>query len=91
MRQSWWQRVRALPKPEPEESVVFRILTQALVSVGIVATDLAADTTLSLWAVPLSLIGATLSWVRRRERNIPTKFLLAIAMLVALAAFFMSA
>ncbi len=88
MRQSWWQRVRALPKPEPEESVLFRILTQALVSVGIVATDLAADTTLSLWAVPLSLIGATLSWVRRRERNIPTKFLLAIAMLVALAAFF---
>ncbi len=74
--------------PEIEESILFRILTQALVSVGIVATDIAADTTLSFWAVPLSLLGATWSWMRRRERNIPTKFLLAIGMLVALAAFF---
>ena len=73
---------------ETEESILFRILTQALVSVGIVATDIAADTNLSLWAVPLSLLGATWSWLRRRERNIPTKFLLAIGMLVALAAFF---
>jgi transglutaminase-like putative cysteine protease len=88
MRQSWWQRVQALPMPEIEESILFRILTQALVSVGIVATDIAADTTLSFWAVPLSLLGATWSWTRRRERNIPTKFLLAIGMLVALAAFF---
>ncbi len=88
MRQSWWQRVKALPTPEPEESILFRILTQVLVSVGIVATDLAADTTFSLWAVPLSLLGATWSWMRRRERNIPTKFLLAIGMLIALAAFF---
>ncbi len=88
MRQSWWQRVQALPMPEVEESILFRILTQALVSVGIVATDIAADTHLSLWAVPLSLLGATWSWMRCRERNIPTKFLLAIGMLVALAAFF---
>ncbi len=88
MRQSWWQRVKAAPMPEIEESVLFRILTQALVSVGIVATDIAAETNLSLWAVPLSLMGAAWSWMRRRERNIPTKFLLAIAMLVALAAFF---
>ena len=88
MRQPWWQRIQALPMPEIEESILFRILTQALVSVGIVATDIAADTTLSFWAVPLSLLGATWSWMRRRERNIPTKFLLAIGMLVALAAFF---
>ena len=88
MRQSWWQRIQASSMLEIEESVLFRILTQALVSVGIIATDIAAETNLSLWAVPLSLMGATWSWMRRRERNIPTKFLLAIGMLVALAAFF---
>ncbi|KAM3091472.1 DUF3488 and DUF4129 domain-containing transglutaminase family protein [Phormidesmis sp. 146-35] len=88
MRQSWWPQ-RAL-MPEPEESILFRILTQTLVSIGIIATDIAAETHLSVWAIPLSLIGATWSWMRRHDRNIPTKFALAIAMLVALATFFVN-
>jgi transglutaminase-like putative cysteine protease len=88
MRQSWWPQ-RAL-MPEPEESILFRVLTQALVSVGIIATDIAAETHLSVWAIPLSLIGATWSWMRRHDRNIPTKFALAIGMLVALATFFVN-
>lgn len=88
MRQQWWRQVRAVQMPEPESSILFRILTQALVSVGIIATDIAAETHLSLWAVPLSIVGAVWSWHRRHDRNIPTKFALAIGMLVALAAFF---
>ncbi len=88
MRQQWWQQ-RAM-MPEPEESILFRVLTQALVSIGIIATDIAAETHLSLWAIPLSLLGATWSWMRRHDRNIPTKFALAIGMLVALAAFFVN-
>ncbi|NJR52785.1 MAG: DUF3488 domain-containing protein [Leptolyngbyaceae cyanobacterium CSU_1_3] len=90
MRQQWWQRTRAVPIPEPEDSILFRVLTQALVSVGILATDIAAETSLSLWAIPLSIVGATWSWHRRHDRNIPTKFALAIGMLVALATFFVN-
>ncbi|MBP0002061.1 MAG: DUF3488 domain-containing protein [Cyanobacteria bacterium SID2] len=58
-----------------------------MVVVGIIATDVAAETQMSLWAVPLSLIGATWSWRRRHDRNIVTKFCLAIAMIVALVIF----
>jgi transglutaminase-like putative cysteine protease len=63
-------------------------LTQALVSVGIIATDLAAETTMSVWAILLSWIGAMWSWFRRRDRNVGTKLLLAIGMLAALMLFF---
>ncbi len=84
-----WQRMEALPPPEAEDSIWLRVLVQALVTVGIVATDIAAaDTQLSLWAVPLSIAGATWSWYRRRDRNIAMKFAIAIGMLVALAFFF---
>lgn len=61
---------------------------QALVVVGIVATDVAAETQNSFWAMPLSLVGATWSWHNRRQRNIAVKFCIAIGMLVALGAFF---
>lgn len=83
-----WQRIEATPVPQPEDSIPLRILTQTLVIVGIVATDVVASTQNSFWAVPASLIGATWSWYRRRERNVPTKFCLAIGMLLMLAAFF---
>jgi transglutaminase-like putative cysteine protease len=59
-----------------------------MVLVGIAATDVAASTQMSLWALPLSIAGATWSWYRRRKRNIGVKFCIAILMLVALAAFF---
>lgn len=84
----WWQMIQALPLPEPENSIPLRILTQALVIVGIGATDIAAGTQMSFWAVPFSVIGSFWSWLRRHDRNVPTKFALAIGMLVSLAAFF---
>ncbi len=85
-----WQRIEALPKPVPEDSLLLRIGVQAMVIVGIIATDVAAEfaTPISIWAVPMSIVGATWSWYRRRERNVTVKFLLAILMLGALALFF---
>jgi protein-glutamine gamma-glutamyltransferase len=84
-----WQRAQPLPPVSPEESITLRVLTQALVIIGIIATDIAAETQLSVWTVPLSLLGSVWSWYRRRERNIPTKFALALGMIGALAAFFL--
>lgn len=83
-----WQRLEALPLPEPEESLLLRILTQGMVLVGIVATDVAASTQMSFWAIPFSIAGAYWSWQTRRKRNVATKFCIAIGMLLALAAFF---
>ncbi|MEM8637924.1 MAG: DUF3488 and DUF4129 domain-containing transglutaminase family protein [Cyanobacteria bacterium P01_G01_bin.54] len=82
------QRSQVQPRLETEESIALRIVVQALVVVGIVATDVAADTQLSLLAVPLSIVGAAFSWWRRKHRNIGVKFLLAIGMLAALMVFF---
>jgi transglutaminase-like putative cysteine protease len=81
------QRIVAMPLPEAEDSIPLRVLTQALVIVGIVATDVVASTQNSFWAIPASILGAVWSWYRRRQRNIPTKFCLAIGMLLTLAAF----
>lgn len=81
------QRLKAMPMPQVEESVWLRVLVQALVVVGIIATDVAAETQISLWAVPLSIVGAVWSWYRRHHRNIPMKFLIAIGMLGSLAYF----
>ncbi len=84
-----WRKQRlATPIIEVEDSILLRVLVQALVIVGIVATDIAAETQLSFWAVPMSIVGATFSWYRRRDRNIAVKFCIAIGMLVAMAAFF---
>ncbi|HEY9749696.1 MAG TPA: DUF3488 and DUF4129 domain-containing transglutaminase family protein [Allocoleopsis sp.] len=88
------QRLAAMPVAEVEDSILLRVLVQVLVTVGIIATDLAASDVVaewpitSYWAIPLSLLGAAWSWYRRRDRNIPTKFCLAIGMLVTLLAFF---
>lgn len=71
-----------------EDSIWLRVLVQTLVIVGIIATDVAAKTQISVWAVPLSIVAAVWSWYRRGQRNIGVKFLLAIGMLVALFAFF---
>lgn len=83
----FWQRLEAIPQPEVEDSIWLRVLVQALVVVGIIATDVAAETQIGLWAVPVSIVGATWSWYRRRDRNIPVKFCIAIGMLLALASF----
>jgi transglutaminase-like putative cysteine protease len=76
------------PRTAPEESIPLRALVQALVIVGMIATDVASGSWTSLWAAPASILGAVFSHYRRQERNIPVKFLLAIAMLVALGIFF---
>lgn len=99
----WFDRLRS-PQPRanrspapipPENSIILRVLVQALVSVGIIATDIAAaDVTdhlnLLWWAVPLSIAGATLSYWRRRKRNIAIKLGIAIGMLVSLGFFFLN-
>ena len=89
----WWQRLQTMPLPVTEESVPLRASVQLLAIVGIIAMDVAAaDITdanpMSYWAVPLSIVGATLSWYRRRHRNVPIKFCLAIGMLLTLVGFF---
>ncbi len=84
-----WQQFLAIQKTsEVEESVLLRLLVQMLVIVGIVATDIAAETQMSLWAIPLSLLGGACSWYRRHKRNITIKFAIAIGMLLALGVFF---
>ncbi|MEQ8975584.1 MAG: DUF3488 and DUF4129 domain-containing transglutaminase family protein [Coleofasciculus sp. C1-SOL-03] len=83
-----WQRLGTMPLPQTEDSVGLRVLVQGLVIVGIIATDIAAETQMSVWAVPLSIVGATWSWYRRRHRNIAVKFFLAIGMLIAMGVFF---
>ncbi|NEQ98420.1 MAG: transglutaminase family protein, partial [Cyanothece sp. SIO2G6] len=95
-RLSAWQTLQTQmiqgPSYEIEESWLLRIMVQLLVSVGIIATDIAAsDVTnalqVSYWAVPVSAVGATWSWYRRRNRNVPVKFCIALAMIFALGSF----
>lgn len=61
-----------------------------MVVAGIIATDIAADTQTSLWAIPLSIAGAYWSWLHRRKANIAIKFCIAIGMLGSLALFFVA-
>ncbi|HEY9812300.1 MAG TPA: DUF3488 and DUF4129 domain-containing transglutaminase family protein [Candidatus Sericytochromatia bacterium] len=84
----FWENLEETPISQIENSLWLRVFVQALVAVGIIATDVAAETQMSLWAVPLSIVGATWSWNQRQSRNIPVKFLLAIGMLLATADFF---
>lgn len=81
-----WTRRDALRSPSPaiEDSLWLRIAVQALVSVGIAATDVAASGMNSLWAIPLSIAGATWSWYSRRRKNLAAKFGIAFGMLIVL-------
>lgn len=88
--QKFQQRIEATPTLPTEESILLRILVQVLVIIGIIATDVAAQTQISFWAIPLSIGGAIISWQRRRKRNIELKFILAIAMLIVLGSFLSS-
>ncbi|BAZ39872.1 transglutaminase domain-containing protein [Calothrix sp. NIES-4101] len=84
-----WQQSVFLPSlSETESSVPLRVLVLLLVTVGIIAKDIAAETQSSFWAVPLSIVGASWSYYRRHNRNVSVKFGIAIGMLVALGAFF---
>jgi transglutaminase-like putative cysteine protease len=80
----------ARPIVDPENSLLLRVLIQLMVSIGIVATDVAAETQMSLWAIPLSMVGAAWSWRHRQRPQVGIKFALAAALLVALFHFFQS-
>jgi len=82
------QQLEAMPTMKTEESIPLRFLVQALVTVGILATDVATQNYWSLWAVPLSIVGAWWSWKNRHKRNITMKFILAIGMIAMLVFFF---
>jgi protein-glutamine gamma-glutamyltransferase len=87
--QRWTQRFRQFSPSAPvvEDSVWLRIFVQSLVSVGILATDIAATTQNGFWAIPLSIVGATWSWYCRRRRNVVAKFGIAFGMLGVLGVF----
>lgn len=71
----------------PEQSWALRLSVQILVSVGMIATDVAAGTSNSAWAIPLSFIGSGWSWRNRAKPNTLAKFGIALGMLVVLALF----
>ncbi len=84
---------RPIPSKDIEDSLLLRVLVQALVTVGICSVVVAAAgvTQASWWnllAVPASAVGAAFSWQRRRDRNLAVNFFIAVGMLMALAAFF---
>ncbi|MBW4606340.1 MAG: DUF3488 and DUF4129 domain-containing transglutaminase family protein [Hassallia sp. WJT32-NPBG1] len=83
----YWRHLHYKPLMEVEDSITLRVLVLALVIVGILATDIAAQTGFSFWAIPLSVVGAIWSYYHRRNPNVPVKFCIAIGMLVALGAF----
>ncbi len=87
-----WRQIQNSPKPVPEDSLLLRVMVQGLAIAGIVAIDVSAgvatdEVALSLWAIPLSIVGATWSWYARYKRNVGVKFCIAIGMLLALASF----
>jgi protein-glutamine gamma-glutamyltransferase len=82
------QRLKELPLPKTEESIVLRILVQVLVIIGIIATDVAGKTMTSVWAIPLSIVGAVWSWQNRKKPNITAKFLIAMGMIAIMVLFF---
>jgi protein-glutamine gamma-glutamyltransferase len=81
------QQMAAVPRTPPEDSLLLRVLVQLMVVVAIISTDIAAETQMSLWAMPLSVAGATWSWYHRHDSNTGAKFALAFAMLGALGYF----
>ncbi|MEM9922385.1 MAG: DUF3488 and DUF4129 domain-containing transglutaminase family protein [Cyanobacteria bacterium P01_D01_bin.50] len=84
----WRQKIQNTPPIEVEDSITLRVLVSALVIIGIVATDIAAEASHSFWAIPLSVLGGIWSYYRRRKANITVKFCIAIGMLLALGGFF---
>lgn len=84
--QSWRQRLQPRSLP-PEDSIALRLGVQILVCVGILATDSATGSWHSVWAIPLSLMGAAWSWRQRHRRNIAAKCGIAIGMILVLVVF----
>lgn len=92
MRNTWrnlWQHDGYRPA-EVEDSLTLRVFTFLTVTVAIMATIQATESSVGLGisAVLLSALGSTLSWYRRRAKNWWIKLMLAMMMLAALANFF---
>jgi len=85
---NWGQNIQTSPLMPVEDSLSLRVLVLGLVIIGTVAVDIAADTTFSFWAAPLSGAGSVWSYRYRRNPNVPVKFCIAIGMLIGLGAFF---
>ena len=84
----WRKNNQGSPLLEVEDSISLRVLVLALVIIGIVAMDIAASTTFSFWAIPISVVGTVWGYYYRRQANTAIKFCIAIGMLVALGGFF---
>lgn len=91
MFQAWLRPISASPMLAPakhvEDSLILRLGVLCMVIVGIVATDIAAETQTSVWAVPLSIAGFSWSWWSRRQRNVVAKLAIALGMVIALVVF----
>jgi transglutaminase-like putative cysteine protease len=91
MFQAWLRPISASPMLAPakhvEDSLILRLGVLCMVIVGIVATDIAAETQTSVWAVPLSIAGFSWSWWSRRQRNVVAKLAIALGMMIALVVF----
>ncbi|WP_448514052.1 transglutaminase TgpA family protein [Parathermosynechococcus lividus] len=91
MFQAWLRPISASPMLAPakhvEDSLILRLGVLCMVIVGIVATDIAAETQTSIWAVPLSIAGFSWSWWSRRQRNVVAKLAIALGMVIALVVF----
>ena len=66
----WRQNPQRSLLIEVEDSISLRVLVLGLVVLGIVATDIAAETSFSFWALPLSVLGAIWSYYRRHDANV---------------------
>ncbi|ATS18878.1 transglutaminase [Parathermosynechococcus lividus PCC 6715] len=91
MFQAWLRPISASPMLAPakhvEDSLILRLGVLCMVIVGIVATDIAAETQTSVWAIPLSIAGFSWSWWARRQRNVVAKLAIALGMVIALVVF----
>ncbi|WP_448534357.1 transglutaminase TgpA family protein [Parathermosynechococcus lividus] len=91
MFQAWLRPILASPMLAPakhvEDSLILRLGVLCMVIVGIVATDIAAETQTSVWAIPLSIAGFSWSWWSRRQKNVVAKLGIALGMMIALAVF----
>lgn len=77
---------------QAENSLRLRIFVQILVSIGILATDLAAADAadalgVSIWAIPLGGLGAFWSWRTRHRPRRYAQVAIAVGMVVALGMF----
>jgi transglutaminase-like putative cysteine protease len=70
-----------------EDSIPLRVLVQIFVFISIGAVDAVANSNNSVWAIPLSAIGAVWAWYARRKRNVIVKLFIAIAMIAMLVIF----